>query len=160
MQIIPVDQIPLAQPVDLDNLKSLVPIIKELAELCQSEDGIGISAVQVGLPFDLFLVHFGTYHCFINTRYEPIESEGMTTSKEGCLSLKDGNDAIITYEVPRYKKIKLYGYELCSDLSLSKLNDYTVDHQVYNVVFQHEIDHSSGILISQIGKVLGATDVD
>ena len=156
MQIIPVDQIPLAQPVDLNNLKELIDAIKEMAFICQSEHGIGISAVQIGLPYDLFLVDFGNdYHCFVNTRYEPIHEEGMITSKEGCLSIKNEKGQCITYEVPRFKKIKLYGYELSiSDLSLSKLNGYIVNHDIYNVVFQHEIDHSSGILISQIGKEL------
>lgn len=154
MQIVPIDQIPIAQPVDLNNLKELVPIIKEMAFICQSENGIGISAVQIGLPYDLFLVRFGSdYHCFVNTRYTPIPSEGMFTSKEGCLSIKNEKGECITYEVPRFKKIKLDGYELCvSDLSLATLNGYIIDHDLYRVVFQHEIDHSLNILISQIGK--------
>src|SRR4051812_14515425 len=75
-------------------------IFQQMEELCEKEQGIGLSAAQAGLAMNLFIVkadqtlanYFGIpegkYGHFLNSRYESWSETERVVSLEGCLSLK------------------------------------------------------------------------
>jgi len=135
-----------------------------MAELCIKEHGIGLAAVQVGIPWKLFVVRYineGTsatawiptndqFRFFVNCRYVPL-SEEKEKSLEGCLSIRRPNGDFRHFEVDRYKQVKVEGHELLVSPEL-KVEPVTVEPKgFHNFVFQHEIDHQDLVLISDIG---------
>lgn len=151
------------QPVPLDDPMRVYKVCQELKELCDKEHGIGISAVQVGVPWKLFLVKGdgtcplvpkGEYGYFVNCEYEATTEE-QVVSLEGCLSLRSPDGRLRSFQVKRHKIIHLIGFQLLSDKALVfEPVDSSVDVSQEGIVFQHEIDHHRGILISDIGKEL------
>lgn len=159
MRLIEMKDIPSVEEVkeiSIDvNLIEIYKISKEMEALCLKENGIGLSAVQVGIPLKLFIVK-NTKHKFdyyINTRYHPF-TEDVIISLEGCLSIRSPSGQLRHFQVPRYREIMLNGYKLDltgSDLHLDILKDVKMIND-QSIVFQHEIDHQNGITIDQIGK--------
>lgn len=164
MQIVTVEQIPVLNQIKdtpVDNLIEVLKTCQELQILCDKEKGIGISAVQAGIPWKLFLikgdgtcplVNKNKFGYFINCTYEPLDNERLV-SLEGCLSIRSSDGRLRSFQVERHKNIKLYGFKLDVDngLKLKEINEeISVEQQ--GVVFQHEIDHHKGVLISDIGK--------
>lgn len=161
LKIVSVDQIPLAGPVPLDNLEEVYKVCLELKNLCEMHEGVGISAVQAGIPWNLFLVKADcyssfdvcdTYGYFINCEYTPV-GENKIDSIEGCLSLLHENGNLRFYKLQRWAKIKVTGKKLKKNKDLI-LTDFSIELTKTNqgVVFQHEIDHQNGILIDSFGK--------
>jgi peptide deformylase len=130
-----------------------------MREVCDRYQGVGLSAVQVGIPWRLCLVNF-PHPCryLVNCEYKPT-SETKEKGIEGCLSLiaEDGN--FRRFEVERYKKINVTGYELIDDIEL-KLISIDIILEGWNaIIVQHELDHSewpgkNPTLISEIGVEL------
>lgn len=148
--------------VPLDNLAKVYGICQELEQVCERENGIGISAVQVGIPWRLFivkgdgtcpLVPKGKFRYFVNCSYEPVTEERVV-SLEGCLSLRSSDGRLRSFHVERYKEVFLNGHILTldKDLNLILLKQKRLLFCEQGVVFQHEIEHSVPILISEIGK--------
>jgi peptide deformylase len=126
-----------------------------MEQLCLQQQGVGLSAVQVGIPWKLFVVYFDNkitpFRYFVNCRYE--SNTKKIQSLEGCLSLRNSAGDLRYFEVPRYEKVKIIGQELLigtNDLEIKDVNFEIAG--LYATVFQHEIDHSDQILISEIGK--------
>lgn len=122
----------------------------KMQELCDQEHGLGIAAIQVGVPWRLFLIKGGNaYGYYLNCKYEPIGDEKVV-SFEGCLTLKDG-EQLRQFQVLRYKKIRLIGQKLIiPELKIIDINEEIDLNE--SIVFQHEIDHCFLILINDIGK--------
>jgi peptide deformylase len=145
----------------LDRPIEIFKICQELQLLSEKENGIGISAVQAGIPWKLFLVKGdgscpivpkGQYGYFVNCKYEPVD-EIKVVSLEGCLSLKTSDNRIRTFQVERHQKIRLSGFKIRIDKNIhfDPINEF-LDITEQGAVFQHETDHHFGILISDIGK--------
>lgn len=157
LELVEESAIPGALPAsEMEPTKLFVTALK-MEHLCSKENGIGLSAVQVGLPWDLFVVRRmqagspDVYEYYVDCRYWD-EGEKTISSIEGCLSLKrDGKPR--RFEVERYEKVRIQGKKLLLGFDgLPMLEDVQfVEQGLYGIVFQHEIDHSMGILISQIG---------
>lgn len=106
-----------------------------------TDDGIGLSANQVGIDRKFFIADFSLHDrnlekgVFINP--EILESDGEELQEEGCLSLPE-----IRVIVPRATNIKIR-YEN---------PDRQVIEQEYSGyparVIQHEVDHLSGVYIT------------
>ena len=124
----------------------------QMCDLCVENKGIGLAAIQVGLPWRMFVVRNpdDTFDCFLNCEYTP-EGEEKELSVEGCLSLRtpDG-DAYRSFEVSRHKIVRVIGQKLNADLTVIDID--IVLSGLYGVVMQHEIDHSHLIFISDTGK--------
>ena len=159
-QIPDVDQIvdaPISEPI------KILRACQELQILCEKERGIGISAVQAGIPWKLFLVKgdgscpfipSGEYGYFVNCRYEPVTEERVV-SLEGCLSIRSPDGRLRSFHVERYQQIKLLGHRLTVGKTLF-FQELAIDIGLteQGVVFQHEIDHQLGQagLITNKGK--------
>lgn len=105
------------------------------------ELGVALAAIQIDLPLRIVIIRNDfnnkddrTFQVFINP--EIVKAEGApVTDYEGCLSIKD-----VYGKVPRYPRIKIkalnrYGkpIRLTAEGFLAR-------------VFQHEIDHTKGIV--------------
>lgn len=155
-KIIPVSEIPEAHDAPLENPMVLYKHFLQMDDVCQAEDGLGISAVQVGIPWCMFSVNWdGKYRHFVNCSYEPLVDPRQRSLQtfEGCLSLRGLNGELRQFLVDRYPSIVVGGFELISeyDLELKRIS-LELTNDIYTIVFQHEIDHSKGILISDLGR--------
>ena len=164
MQIVSLDKIPVLPRLSEDKLEgmnlSANEFVKEalcqMRNLCYSLDGVGLHAVQVGLPFNMFVAQVSNFglpptevdlEFFASCKYEGIGEK--INSVEGCLSIKDENGSIL-YVVKRYYKIILKGYKY------NRNQEFVYTEQEFQgfpaIVLQHEIDHGDNILISDIGE--------
>ena len=165
MQIVETSKIPSVDEIQdivwKDNQINVLKTCMDLQILCEKERGIGLSAVQVGLPWKLFIikgdgtcpiVEKNQYGFFLNCNYEPINDERIM-SLEGCLSIRSDDGRLRSFQVERHKNIKLYGYklEINNRLIIKEIKEVISANQ-QGIVFQHEIDHHKGTLISDIGK--------
>lgn len=123
-----------------------------MEDLCAKYHGVGLAAAQVGVPWKLFIVKVGSnFEYYVNCDYT---SEGdKFTSIEGCLSIRNEHGALRYFQVDRSRQVRVKGHRLTTkpDLSLVTV-DFLVTESFLSTVFQHEIDHQFGILISDIGK--------
>jgi peptide deformylase len=151
-KIVPVAEIPKGQDVPLDNLLEVFRVCTQLERICYDHDGVGLSAVQVGIPWNMFVKLNSIkpfYECYINCRYEGIGDKEL--SIEGCLSLQDANSALRRFEVMRYEKIRMIGKELIVNEKPDIIEYNKELGGLSAIVCQHEIDHAHQILISDIG---------
>jgi peptide deformylase len=56
LKIVPVVDIPKAKDVPLESLMDIFRLCTKMEKICDVNDGIGLSAVQVGVPWNLFIV--------------------------------------------------------------------------------------------------------
>jgi len=167
LEIVPVEAIPTKDQivdVPLDDLTKIYKVCLQLKELAITHKGIGISAVQAGVPWKLFLVQDldrpKNFRYFVNCEYSP-DTADKCLYIEGCLSLKRKNK-LRTFQLHRFQQVKITGYELLdtgSELALKPLTDYIVS-DFNGTIFQHEIDHHRGVLISDIGEEVELQEIE
>lgn len=156
MEIVDVDLIPKVDDITdtpVGDLVELFAVATRMAVTCHEEKGVGLSAVQVGIPWNFFVVKHqdGKFGFYVDCEYEPVE-DVKSDSMEGCLSLRGGEGQLRMFRVERYQKVRVTGKKLVAeDVPVLKDVDEEFDG-FYGVVFQHEIDHARGILISDFGK--------
>ena len=117
--------------------------IEELAEKYDLRPGMGLSAIQLGIPKRYFVVvneydegKFENY-IIINPKIVSNSMEKIYVELgEGCLSVNREIEGI----VPRYARVTVEGYD-------EKGNKIRVRaREEVAIAFQHEIDHLNGIL--------------
>ncbi len=138
----------------LPGLLELYKVCLGLEFLCRREKGAGLSAFQAGLPYPVFVVRFGDgFRYFADCAYRPAGPE-RDKSLEACLSVRRADGGLRFFEVERFRSVVVSGRELTADPEIA-LEDVEFEPEGnHQSVFQHEIDHSSGLLISSIGKEL------
>lgn len=153
IDLVPPEQLPVAVDTPTDDLMSLFRLAAKMEAVCEREKGIGLSAVQVGIPWKFFIIKRGrAYEYYVNCDYTGLGSKEK--SIEGCLSLKNSDGEIRRFEVERFQTAKVKGKRLKFGNAPSLiLEDFEeTETGLYSVVFQHEIDHSYAKLISDIGR--------
>jgi peptide deformylase len=140
-----------------DNILDVFRLCQRMEKLCEESGGIGLAAVQVGIPWNLFIVKGqgcpiinDKYGYFVNCDYFEVTDKKTTLSLEGCLSVRSSDGQLRHFVVERQKNIILNGL-LFKNLELVSVN-CTLGLEDQSIVFQHEIDHSKQILISDTGK--------
>ena len=145
-------------PLTKDDLKTIDDIIEyltnsqidELAKKYNLRPGMGMAAIQLGIPKRYFVVvhevedgEFDTY-VIINPKITSTSSEKIYVEDgEGCLSVNRPTEGI----VPRYARITVEGF----DINGNKIKVRA--REELSIAFQHEIDHLNGILfIDHIDK--------
>ena len=115
-------------------------LIKDMEDTLDAVPGLGLAAVQVGVPVQMFIydVNLGKelenrYAALINP--EIVFKDGEIKDEEGCLSVPDYRDSVVRAAVVRVTGFDKDGnrIELSGDGLLARL-------------FQHETDHLNGIL--------------
>ena len=127
-----------------EKIKELTPEVEQFIENLKltmyKKDGAGLAANQVGKAWRIFVVD---PHWFSNKKKNPtviinpeiVNSEGLTSYEEGCLSIPG-----IYEKVKRAEKITIKGKD-------EKWNDLKLDLEGLDaIVMQHEYDHLDGIL--------------
>lgn len=117
--------------------------IEELSEKYDLRPGMGLSAIQLGIPKRYFVV-VNEYDEGKFENYVIINPKIVSTSEEkiyvelgeGCLSVNRDVDGI----VPRYARVTVEGYD-------EEGNKIRVrGREELAIAFQHEIDHLNGII--------------
>lgn len=156
--IVSTDKIPSVDEIketSIENLKELYSFCVQMQNLCIAQSGGGLSAVQIGTPWRLFIAikdvgDLSKFRYFIDCHYQPIGDE-VVTSIEGCLSLRNNAGELQRFKINRYKVIRLIGKELLAEDKLVLVDLDEVFENDCAIVYQHEVDHHKGILISDIG---------
>lgn len=151
--------------VPLDNLVEVYKVCQQLQELCEKENGLGISAVQAGVPWKLFLIRGdgtcplvpnGKFGYFMNCSYEAATDSQQVISLEGCLSLRSPEGRLRSFQVMRHSNIFVCGKQLIIDIDFQiiDVNNALLTLNQQGIVFQHEVDHnfSREKMIDKIGK--------
>lgn len=152
----------MAKDTPKSDLPLLLKTAREMESLCIKENGVGLSAAQVGIPWKLFVIKraFG-YDYLVDCSYR-----GLVNNKqiaiEGCLSIKDEQGRLMFYEVHRYPSVQITGKRLMlgEDLVLSIKDVIFNAYGKIASVFQHEIDHQfqRELMIDVIGKKVEIPD--
>ncbi|MCL2349586.1 MAG: peptide deformylase [Planctomycetaceae bacterium] len=120
--------------------QELRDIVAEMFETMYDDDGVGLAANQVGLPYQLFVINTSgdadkkeNEHVFINPVIR--KKKGSEESGEGCLSFPEINAPVI-----RPAEVVIQGVGLdgqVHELHCKKLISRAV---------QHEYDHINGVV--------------
>lgn len=117
--------------------------IEELSEKYDLRPGMGLSAIQLGIPKRYFVVVYeydeGKFdnYIIINPKIVSNSMEKIYVELgEGCLSVNREVDGI----VPRYARVTIEGY----DMDGNKIR--VRGREELAIAFQHELDHLNGIL--------------
>ena len=116
--------------------------IDDMIELCKEYNGLGLAANQIFLQKRVFvyLKENGEYDVVINPVVK-VKKDMVTHHNEGCLSVPGQ-----FYDVKRYKTMVIEGVDRSGKKRLLKApNKRTA------FIWQHEIDHLNGVLISEKG---------
>lgn len=120
--------------------EELNKLIIDMMDTLDEVPGLGLAAVQVGFPVQMFVydANLGKeqknrYAIVINP--EIVFKDGEIKDEEGCLSIPDYRDTVVRAAVVRVKGYDREGnsIELSGDGLLARM-------------LQHEIDHLNGIL--------------
>ncbi len=124
--------------------KDLQKLIKKMYAIMDTFNGVGLSAIQVGLPLSLFVLDInGEKQTVINPQYTPALDMGAeggliksaySYEQEGCLSAP----AVFT-RIRRPEKIEAKFFDEKGEL---QVRTYT---GLWSRAFQHEYDHLCGI---------------
>jgi peptide deformylase len=155
MKIVPISEIPTETiAVPLDNLLDLYSKAQQMEILCVSNRGVGLAAVQVGIPWKFFIYcdEDNKFHYMIDCEYSPV-GDDRHVSIEGCLSIKTNSGGMRHFKVMRYNSINVVGKELLINDKLEVVDfQKTINKSLECAIFQHEIDHHNNMLISSIGE--------
>jgi len=119
-----------------DEIRELIP---RMYATMYEEDGIGLSANQVGAPYHLAVIGASLLEeenldDFVIINGRVLESEGLEIMEEGCLSFPG-----IRVEIERATRIVLSYQD-------ENLQQHTEEfHDFLARVIQHELDHLNGV---------------
>ena len=129
-----------------ENDKVFQHFIKRLECTLQTENGVGIAAPQVGIGRNVFLfmrldLQNQPVTVVINPRITAIPDSTVCFERDGCLSIPDfsGNSA-------RYPWIDVEYNNLQGEKITEKLSGYSRKDGFTGIIFQHEYDHTKGVL--------------
>lgn len=130
----------LSKRADEIGIEEQVPeyVVQRMQEIRRAHSGIGLAGPQVGVSLRLFVVDpaLGLDELIINPRILETGREA-TTESEGCLSLPG-------YWLPVRRPSRVRVYYRATD---GTREQWLEGHAAR--VFQHELDHLDGILISR-----------
>ncbi|GHR16707.1 peptide deformylase [Helicobacter pylori] len=116
--------------------------LDDMHETMIASEGIGLAAIQVGLPLRMLIINLpqedGVQHkedCLeiINPKF--IETKGSMMYREGCLSVPGFYE-----EVERFEKVKIEYQNRFAEVKILEASELLA------VAIQHEIDHLNGVL--------------
>lgn len=122
-------------------LKSRKELVDSMFELMHKYGGIGLSAIQIGLPFNMFVAgdHKSIENGMKLAMFNPVilsSSEETVMMKEGCLTFP-----FLFINIVRPRKCVMKYEDENGDLKEAHLDG------MMSRVCQHEYDHQAGILM-------------
>lgn len=123
----------------------------EMSLECVRNKWLGLAANQIGLRWRFFIMNSkltGSPAIIINPKI--IGHMGSSMSIEACLSIPGGSWVVFRYS---YIKVEFYTPDRDFNEFYYNIKEYFWKDKEC-AVFQHELDHLNGIVISDIGKSL------
>lgn len=126
-------------------------------ELVCIENGLqSLSACQIGVPLPLFVFRRNNFfEYYFSCTYRGCGEK--ISSIEECVSISNSQGKYKTFEVLRFLELDIEGKRL--DIGKSSINDGFLVVDVFlretgktALIFQHEIDHCSGISLLDVGR--------
>jgi len=116
--------------------ESVMQLVKDLTDTLKETGGVGMAAPQIGITRRVLIVNVDNkIHVFINPEIEVLDDQKIK-SDEGCLSIYSIKD----FNVKRFSKVRVRAKNL-------KWKDVEIIAEgLLARIFQHEIDHLSGVL--------------
>ncbi|MGA0040108.1 MAG: peptide deformylase [Pirellulales bacterium] len=115
--------------------------VRQMFEIMYAEEGVGLAANQVALPYRLFIVNTegrpnaGEELVFINPQLS--KPRGTAVQQEGCLSLPG-----LRMDVRRPERVRVTAYSLSGEMLNADIDGFLAR------VVQHEFDHIEGRLFT------------
>jgi peptide deformylase len=127
---------------------SLRRLIEDMFETMYDAPGVGLAAQQVGMSSRFFVYDDGDGRRAFVANPELLDFEGSQEADEGCLSIPGP-----FYETPRAARVRLRGLD-----ERGRSVD-VVGEGLLARIFQHETDHTNGILYIDRLDAAGRRDV-
>jgi len=144
-------------PVNLEsiNTKEIQNLIHILKSLMERSDLVGLAAPQVGIPLQIFVIHFPHPHKYFSKeeiilkKIEHVKNQVWinpelkvldhvtVTHNESCASFKG-----YTADVPRFNRVLLTGFNADGEKKILDAQGWTAR------IIQHEMDHLNGIMFT------------
>ena len=106
-------------------------IIQDLKDTVIDSNGAGISAIQIGKPYQICVINWCGIHVLVNPKIT--RTRGEHTMKEGCLSVPG-----LYVETTRYQKVWITALD-------ENGNEYEyAEGGNGSYIAQHELDHFKG----------------
>ena len=117
--------------------REVADLIREMRRIMDAADGTGLAVNQVGLDFKMFVAKADNkFYAIFNPEIVNI-SKTKVFGLEGCLSVPE-----VYVEVPRAEGVVLKGFDRNGKRVKIKARGLLAR------IFQHEVDHLNGKLIS------------
>lgn len=114
--------------------ESLFNLLRDLRDTLNQTSGVGISAIQIGVPLRVFLMKSKDKKKIIEVINPVITSrKGFFTYNEGCLSIPE-----VFEEVERSRKITV------SFFNRECIKKKKTFKEFESILFQHELEHLNG----------------
>ncbi|MBX4190731.1 peptide deformylase [Candidatus Saccharibacteria bacterium] len=134
-------RVPVITPQVRRVIKDMITATVDWEDSREHEVGVALAAIQIDQPYRVVIVRNDfenkqdkTFSIFINPEIIKLEGE-IEDDYEGCLSVTD-----IYGKVPRYNKARLRALDENGQPVRVKVSGFLAR------VFQHEIDHTNGIM--------------
>jgi peptide deformylase len=116
---------------------NLADISRKMLQLMRAANGIGLAANQVGLDLRMFVANLTgePQDAIVMINPEIVESAGLYTTEEGCLSFPE-----IFGAIERHREVLVEYYDLAGKFRAIQATD------ILARVCQHEMDHLNGII--------------
>lgn len=122
--------------VDINNKEEIQELITDLTNVVKATNGVGLSAVQIGVLSRVFVTNFGTQlKVFINPEFLFKSQDEVILEEEGCLSIPN-----VFAKVFRSANITIKYYDTDGNEQIE-----TFEGDMSRII-QHEMDHLDGIL--------------
>jgi peptide deformylase len=148
LPILPWKDMALASPIKSIEIKFYQNQVRQMVKTCLEEDGFGLSANQVGINRDFFVMRHNYDHfiAFFSPSWKPATGHVVVSEKEGCLSALG---EIYTVERPDVIEASWWGLNEKEkpEFYRGKLSGITAR------CFMHEFDHGSLKTIADIGSL-------
>jgi len=127
-----------ASPVLIEELPRMADLASRMLATCRVKKGLAIAAPQVGVSKRLVVCWDGSV--WINPRLV-LDDEETTEEAEGCLSIPGRAFMVVRAVRCEITALSLGGEEVVADLEDLEAR-----------MWQHEVDHLDGVLISSRGR--------
>jgi peptide deformylase len=114
-------------------------IVERMFEIVEEENGAGLAAPQIGIPWQLFVVNLNKPLVFVNPCVK-IDNRKVLTWKEGCLSLPG-----VILDIQRSRDVCVEALDINGKPFKAKYAG------LHSCCVQHEFDHLNGKLIADPG---------
>lgn len=123
----------------------LEELIQDMWDTLYDSQGIGLSAIQIGVPYRVVVVDINCQELFINPQII-ITNKESNLYNEACLSLPG-----LVEQVERYDSVLIKYQDIKGDsitLDTADSSGTKIDRRLRAQCIQHELDHFEGILIT------------